>query len=195
MRLTSVVALTLFAAAGSGSPGPNNTLLLASGVSSGLRATLPHVAGTAAGIGGLVVAVAIGVGAVFEAVPALQLALKVVGSAYLLLLAVRLATGSGVGARAGGRPLGFRQAVAFQLVNPKGWVFAVAVAATFVPTGPPVVGAVLVGAVVAAVGATTASAWALAGVALGGVAGGRRERTLMLALAGLTVASVVLLWV
>src|SRR5688572_26939126 len=60
--LTDLVALVLFAAAGSASPGPNNTLLLASGVRFGFARTLPHVIGSAVGIGALIVLVGLGVG-------------------------------------------------------------------------------------------------------------------------------------
>ena len=62
--------LGAFAFVGSVSPGPNNTVLWASGLRFGFRRTVPHVLGTALGIGALVVAVAAGIGALLEVVPA-----------------------------------------------------------------------------------------------------------------------------
>jgi len=50
MGADQVIALVTFVAVGSGSPGPNNTLLLASGAGFGFRRTVPHVIGTAIGI-------------------------------------------------------------------------------------------------------------------------------------------------
>ena len=48
-------------------PGPNNLMLLASGLNFGLRAALPHLFGVAIGFAAMVLLVGIGLGAVFEA--------------------------------------------------------------------------------------------------------------------------------
>jgi threonine/homoserine/homoserine lactone efflux protein len=56
--VNEVAGLVAFAFAGSVSPGPNNAILWAAGLSFGFRRTVPHVAGTAVGIGALAVAVA-----------------------------------------------------------------------------------------------------------------------------------------
>ena len=85
--MSQVVALLAFAFVGTVSPGPNNTVLWASGLRFGFRRTVPHVLGTAFGIGLLVVAVAAGIGALSEVVPAAELVLKIVGSLYLLYVA------------------------------------------------------------------------------------------------------------
>ena len=131
--MNQLLGLAGFALVGSITPGPNNSLLLASGSRFGFRRTVRHVAGTAVGMGGLVFAVAAGVGVVVEAVPGLDLVLKVAGSAYLLYLAARIATSHGTGGTVLGRPLGVLAAVAFQFANPKGWLFALAAAGTFLP--------------------------------------------------------------
>src|SRR5215216_2514785 len=85
--MNQLLALAGFALVGSITPGPNNSLLLASGSRFGFRRTMRHVAGTAVGMGVLVFAVAGGIGVVLVAVPAVDLALKVTGSVYLLYLA------------------------------------------------------------------------------------------------------------
>ena len=76
-----------FAFVGTVSPGPNNAVLWASGVRFGFRRTVPHVLGTAIGMGALTIGVAAGIGALVDAVPAVRIGLKVVGSAYLLFVA------------------------------------------------------------------------------------------------------------
>ena len=73
-------ALVLFAFVSSGTPGPNNVLLWASGLQFGFRATVPQIVGTSAGIGILALAVAAGLGVVVTGLPEVELALKLVGS-------------------------------------------------------------------------------------------------------------------
>jgi len=78
-EMNQLLALAAFAFVGSITPGPNNALLLGSGIRFGFRRTAPHVAGTAVGMGVLVFAVAGGIGVVLLSVPGAQLALKLVG--------------------------------------------------------------------------------------------------------------------
>ena len=64
-----ISAFMLFAFVSSITPGPNNTMLLASGVNFGFRRTIPHALGISAGFMVLVLAVGLGLGGVFKAVP------------------------------------------------------------------------------------------------------------------------------
>jgi threonine/homoserine/homoserine lactone efflux protein len=121
------VVVTLF------TPGPNNTMLLASGLNFGFRRGLPHLFGVALGFGVMVFAVGVGLGAVFQAYPAAYTALKYVGAAYLLYLAWQIATSGPLeaGGTTQGRPISFLQGAAFQWLNPKGWVMAVGAVTTY----------------------------------------------------------------
>jgi threonine/homoserine/homoserine lactone efflux protein len=114
-------------------PGPNNTMLLASGLNFGFRRGLPHLLGVALGFGAMVLAVGVGLGAAFQAYPAAYTALKYVGAAYLLWLAWQIATAGAIdeGGEARGRPITFLEASAFQWLNPKGWVMAVGAVTTY----------------------------------------------------------------
>jgi threonine/homoserine/homoserine lactone efflux protein len=195
--LSELAALVAFAFAGSFSPGPNNAVLWASGISFGFRRTIPHVAGGALGVGALVVGVAAGIGAFLEAVPAAGLALKMAGSVYLLYVAWRVA-GSGTIARTeAARPLGVWQAAWFQWLNPKAWVFAIALVGTFLSdSGNDVAGIALLTIVVIGVVAVSFTIWAAGGAALSRlVLDDRRRRVLNLVLAATIVGSIVLLWV
>ena len=78
------MALAVFAFVGTVSPGPNNTLLWASGMRYGFRRSLPHVVGTSIGMGALALGVAAGIGALLDTAPFVENAMKVAGSAYLL---------------------------------------------------------------------------------------------------------------
>ena len=54
--MTHLLALVGFSFVSSFTPGPNNVLLWASGAAFGFRRTLPHVLGTALGIGAMALA-------------------------------------------------------------------------------------------------------------------------------------------
>jgi threonine/homoserine/homoserine lactone efflux protein len=198
VRLNDVLALVTFVAVGAGSPGPNNTLLLASGISFGFRRTLPHVIGTGLGIAGLILIVRTGVGVLVAAEPRVQLGLKVVASAYLVYLAVRLAGGVSLDPSGSTEPFTIPHAVAFQFVNPKAWIFALALVAAFAsgsgPGSDAPATAITVG-VVCLVVLVTAAAWSLGGDALRRwLEGERARRAAGFALGALLMVSVVLLW-
>ena len=85
------IAFVVFAAVMFFTPGPNNIMLLASGLTYGFRRTLPHIAGVTVGFAFMIGAVGLGLGAVFTAYPVLQTILKYAGAAYLVYLAVAIA--------------------------------------------------------------------------------------------------------
>lgn len=121
-----LIAFIVFAIVGLYTPGPNNVMLLASGLNFGLRRTLPHVAGVSFGFAFLVTVVGLGLGAVFAAYPLLQSILKYAGAAYLVYLAIVIArSGQVTASNASSQPLTFWQAALFQWINVKGWVIAI----------------------------------------------------------------------
>lgn len=195
--MSELVALLAFAFVGTVSPGPNNTVLWGSGLRFGYRRTVPHVLGTALGIGLLVVAVAAGIGALFEVVPAAELVLKIVGSLYLLYVAYLVLGSGGVGRTQVSDPLSVLQAIAFQCVNPKAWIFAIAAVGTFLPAALPwIVGVLVLTATLMVVVVGSSSIWAVGGAALGRVVDDERtRRVISIGLASLLVASVALLWI
>jgi threonine/homoserine/homoserine lactone efflux protein len=163
----------------------------------GFRRTIPHVLGTALGIAALVLGVAAGVGAVLDAVPAAEVALKLAGSAYLLYVAFLILGSGGVGRTDVSHPLNLWQAVAFQCVNPKAWIFAIVAVGTFLPPAVPrLVGIGRLTVTLMAVVVLSSSIWAAGGTALGRVVDDERTRRVVsIALAVLVVASVALLWI
>ena len=156
-------SLTLFAFVSSITPGPNNLMLLASGVNHGFRATLPHMAGVSIGFFILLAAVGLGLGLLFEQVPELYLVLKWLGAAYLLYLAWGVATAGAPKDAEAQSPIGFWAAAGFQWVNPKGWVMAVGAFSSYVPAHS--TRALVLGAAAwfAIVGIPAISLWAFSG--------------------------------
>ncbi|MGE0233001.1 MAG: LysE family translocator [Flavobacteriaceae bacterium] len=132
MTFDALIAAAIFSFAGSMTPGPNNFMLLASGVNFGFRRTIPHMAGILAGMMTLMLAVGFGLGSLLSAYPSLHLALKIAGAAYLLYLAWRIGSARTMG-KGGDRaaPMTLFQAGLFQWVNPKAWVVALTAMSLF----------------------------------------------------------------
>jgi threonine/homoserine/homoserine lactone efflux protein len=193
--MNELLPLLSYCALMSGTPGPNNMMLVASGAHHGYRRTLPAILGI--NVGGAVQTwvTCLGLGALFTAWPALHTALKLAGTVYMLVLAWRLA-GSPA---AQGRPpeqVGFAEAALFQAVNPKSWVKAITIASVFMPTGLGVVeGALRVSLIGAAVGFPCISMWALFGAWIGRFLSSATRRRVFNAImaASLTVLALMLM--
>ena len=131
-----LVALVAFSFVSAVTPGPNNILLWASGAEFGFRRTIPHVIGTALGIGAMALAVAAGLGALVTTRPGGRVRDE---GGRLRRISCTSPTRSPEPMRSSGRdvarPLGLLQAAAFQAINPKAWIFALGAITTFRPTG------------------------------------------------------------
>jgi threonine/homoserine/homoserine lactone efflux protein len=122
-----LIAFVIFAVVMFFTPGPNNIMLLSSGLTYGFRRSVPHMAGISIGFAFMVGAVGIGFGAIFIAYPVLRTVLKYAGAAYLVYLAAVIALSQppapGQDNRSG--PMTFWGAALFQWVNVKGWVMVI----------------------------------------------------------------------
>jgi threonine/homoserine/homoserine lactone efflux protein len=163
-----LLAFVAFAFVTAVTPGPNNVMLLASGVNFGFLRSVPHMLGIAFGMMVLVAAVGVGLGGLFRAYPMLYEVLRWVGAAYLLYLAWGIAR-SGAPKKAGGaagRPMGFVGAAAFQWVNPKAWVMALGAVTAYVPQDGYFRNVLVVAVVFGLVVAPSVGVWAGFGMAL-----------------------------
>ncbi|PSJ52699.1 LysE family translocator [Kumtagia ephedrae] len=169
MPFDTFLALIVYAFVTSITPGPNNLMLLASGVNFGFVRTIPHMAGIAIGFLVLLLAVGFGLGAVLKAFPALELVLKVAGGAYLLYLAWKIAMSRTLGGVDGkSRPMTFLEAAAFQWVNAKAWAMAVGAMSLYTNPAQPFFSVLVIGFAFAAVNFPSVSTWAGFGMALRG---------------------------
>lgn len=123
--------LYLFVFVGLFSPGPNVILLTASGARFGFRATLPHVAGVALGVGITAGLTGLGIAAALLARPGLEFALKLVAAGWIVWMAWALLRAGRLKSAESERPFRFYEAVLFQWVNPKVWAVALAAAAGY----------------------------------------------------------------
>lgn len=166
MEPNLLFGLVAFAFVSTATPGPNNLMLLASGVNFGLRRTLPHLTGVSLGVVAMVLVLGAGLAQVFARHPEVALVLKVFSVGYLLWLAWRIATAAPPrpGAAAG-RPLTFLQAAAFQWVNPKAWAMALTAIGGYA-MGDDFAGIVPVALAFLAVSPPSNTAWVLMGQGL-----------------------------
>lgn len=161
MSVEIFVTLMVFAFVTSITPGPNNFMLLASGVNFGFRRTIPHMLGIGGGFLVLLLAVGLGLGELLERFPPLFIALKFAGGAYLLFLAYKIAMSRSMGEGSStGYPMSFIAAAAFQWVNPKAWVMAVTAMATYTDKEHFLLSVTLVAIVFVLVNVPSVSAWA-----------------------------------
>jgi len=162
-----LISIVSFAVATFFSPGPNNLMLLSSGLTFGFRRTVGHIMGIVVGFPLMVIAVGLGVGGVFELYPLLYDGLKVVGMGYLLWMAWHIANTKGDLAdkqSTADRPFSFIQAALFQWVNPKAWIIAITATSTFTTKGEHLVAQIVVIATIyLLVALVTTITWTLGG--------------------------------
>ena len=134
MPTDMLLALISYAFVMSITPGPNNVLLLASGVNYGFRRTIPHMFGISCGVIVMLLIVGLGVGQLLTANATVYLALRVVSVVYLLWLAWKIANSGPVAAPGesnASQPMTFFQGAMFQWINPKAWAMALTATTAF----------------------------------------------------------------
>ncbi len=162
------LALVAFCAVTLITPGPNNVMLMTSGLNYGFQRSQPHLWGVTLGFAIMVLAVGLGLGAVFSAYPVVYTVLKYAGAAYLLYLAWMIAVSGPVESEdaASGKPLTFVQAAAFQWVNPKGWVMAVGAVSAYAGIAVFPYNMVVIAALFCVLGVLSSSVWTVLGQSL-----------------------------
>lgn len=164
----SILPLVLFALISTLSPGGATTLATASGAQFGFRRSIPLLAGIAVGLACLAAAAAAGLASLLLAAPSLQLAMKLIGSAYLLWLAWKIGrSGPPAPKSALAGPTRFWGGAGLLLLNPKGWAMALGAAASFalLASGPLQL-ALLLGATFGLAASASLSLWCVAGLVL-----------------------------
>ncbi len=166
ITLDLTIALAGFAFVSQISPGPNNFMLMASGMNYGWLRTLPHMLGIGLGFPVMVVLVGLGVMQVFDIVPYSFNVLRILSVAYLVYLAWKIATALPAdtdGISENTRPLSFIQAAAFQWVNPKTWAMAVTAITAYSPPERSLTSVFFIALVFAVIGTVTINSWTMLG--------------------------------
>lgn len=165
MPLDIFLALAWFSFVSSITPGPNNIMLLASGVNYGFQKSIPHMLGISGGFAILLLCVGLGLGQLLEHFPIAFIVLKFAGAAYLIYLAYKIAKSGPVDAKKDGegQPMTFLQAALFQWVNPKAWVMAITSMAVYTSQADYIYTVLIVVATFTAINLPCVSSWTLFG--------------------------------
>jgi threonine/homoserine/homoserine lactone efflux protein len=168
MTFELLAALAIFALVSSITPGPNNLMLMTSGINFGMRRTLPHMLGVCLGFTLMIALIGLGVMTVIEAVPGSMLFITIASCLYLLYMAWKIATTSTSPAANGAdaaksKPFTFLQAAVFQWVNPKAWTMALTAISAYAPKSQGWVGVLVVAGVFGIVNLPSTAAWAVMG--------------------------------
>ena len=116
-------------------PGPNNAMVLTSGLKFGFTKTIPHMSGITIGHILQLILVCLGLGKIFQVFPEIQQVLKIICAAYLLYLGYKIIGSFSKIKKDDSRPLKFHEAALFQIVNPKAWTISSMAASGFLPKG------------------------------------------------------------
>ena len=167
MSFETLVALVIFAAVTSVTPGPNNAMVLASGVHFGFRRPSPHMAGSALGYGVMLAIIGAGVGTAMSVSPLVEVGMRFASGAWMVWVAWSLARSTDSGRDAARiRPMTFMEGALFQWVNPKGWVLAISSMSLFTKSGDLVTDIAIVVAVYVVTCLPSSSIWTAFGVSL-----------------------------
>ena len=117
-------------------PGPNNSILTASGIKYGFFRSVPNIFGIPTGHGFQLALVCLGLGSLFTQFPILLDILRYIGAAYIIYLAYRMFGSLNINsAEEKSRPLKYYEAILFQFVNPKAWVICSTAVTLYYPKG------------------------------------------------------------
>tara|TARA_B100000700_G_scaffold296047_1_gene359512 strand:+ start:3178 stop:3780 length:603 start_codon:yes stop_codon:yes gene_type:complete len=148
-------------------PGPNNAMVLASGVKFGFFKTIPHISGITIGHIIQLVLVCFGLGKIFQIFPTIQTILKMICAIYLLYLGYKIIGSFSKIKEDDSRPLKFHEAALFQIVNPKAWTISSMAASGFLPKdGSLILSIFFIAAVALIICPLSISPWAAFGSAI-----------------------------
>lgn len=149
-------------------PGPSVLFSVGRALAWGKKAAILSVLGNAAGVAVQIVAVALGVGALIRAIPALYFSIQIVGALIVLALGIQAIVthkSHGEEGEPAPAPRGRRQfveSIGVGITNPKTLVFFIASLPAFVsPEGSVVLQMLVLGAIFLIIGITGDSIWAL----------------------------------
>lgn len=164
-----LLSLFIFSFSTSMTPGPNNIMLMSSGLTFGYRKTLPHILGVVLGFPLMTVFVGLGLGELFQNIPHLFNILKVGGTFYLLWLAWHIAKSKPKLKESdpNSKPLGFYKIVFFQWVNVKNWIKIITATSVYVTSSSDYsMQVIIISLIFFSTVVISANSWAIAGSVL-----------------------------
>lgn len=194
MALELIIGLAVFAFVSSITPGPNNIMLLTSGVNYGFARTIPHMLGVSLGFYFMVACLGLGLSGLLQLYPRLLDYLKIFAFAYLIYLSWRIAFSKSVSsdAKSTSRPMSFIEACLFQWINPKAVIMALTALSLYVDQRNPLFSLFLVGFIFTVINLPSVSVWVVFGVSLRKfLSDPRRLRIFNFAMGALLILSII----
>lgn len=191
------IPFILFCISTSLTPGPNNLMIMNSGLEFGVVRSLMHYFGICIGFALMVFLVSMGIGHIFLQISWLKHAMSLGGSIYMLYLAFQLYTSKSEGKTSfQKKPWSFFKALGFQWLNPKAWLMAISAIMIFSISKDPLLNAFFMSGIFFLICLPCIGVWLLFGHFLKRVLTSARHRRLFNhAMATGLVFSVVLIWV
>ena len=161
-------------------PGPNNAMVLASGLKFGFLKTIPHMSGITIGHIIQLILVCFGLGKIFQIFPQIQNILKILCAIYLLYLGYKIIGSFSKIKEDGSRPLKFHEAALFQIVNPKAWTISSMAASGFLPKeGDLIASIIFISSIALIICPISISPWAAFGSAIRNFVKNKRIKALI----------------
>lgn len=193
MSPEQIAAFFLFSLVAAITPGPSNVLLVATGAQVGILRGLACLLGVGAGMASILFLAAYGLGHLLLTHPQLLIAARIMGTAFLLWLAWKIAGARPVPVEAANKPTGFIGAALLQWVNPKAWMVSAGAVATYLPAEDG--NALLFTAVFLAAAFPSGFVWLAFGAAAQRLLkDARRQRVFNIAMGLALAASVAMMW-
>ena len=160
----------MFSFATSMTPGPNNIMMLSSGLNFGYKRTIPHILGVAFGFPIMVICVGMGINIIFKIFPLAYDVMKIIGFVYLIWMAWHIANSSVEikdNEDENSKPFTFIQIALFQWINPKAWIMAVTAVSSFTVSSQDMfMQVVIIAFIYLLSGVISTNTWTLGGVFL-----------------------------
>lgn len=167
MNTSLFVSYFIFCIVMTCTPGPNNALVMLSGARFGMRQTIPLILGIAFGVALQLLAIGIGLNQVFLAFPQFQFTLSLIGSAYIVWLAWKIASSGPLQIELEQKPaMGFLHGALFQWINPKAWIISISTIATYFAVNHPVSDILYAALILMLVSIPCVGVWAVGGLFL-----------------------------
>jgi threonine/homoserine/homoserine lactone efflux protein len=151
-------------------PGPNNIMMLTSGLNFGYKKTIPHMLGVAIGFSLMVLGVGLGLGVLFMEFPLIADIIKLISIMYLFYIAYKIATNTSINTKNDGvnegKPFTFIQICFFQLINSKAWIMVLTAVSLFTDGNENTKKVIVIAIVTILVSIISTNTWTLGGVAL-----------------------------
>ncbi len=168
--VTMILSIVTFTLSTAITPGPNNIMLLSSGLTFGYKRTIPHIVGIIFGFPMMILVIGLGMGTLFEKFPLVLTSLKFIGIIYLFWMAHKIANNKSsyeVEENINSKPFSFIQAALFQWVNPKAWIMAITSISIFVTENEnSIIQVLIISLIYCLSGCISSNTWAFGGTVL-----------------------------